>query len=212
MKVAAIVPFKCFTRAKSRLRGRYTDEQVEALGRAMLVDVLAELQDVKQLRHIVVATDDVAVSEVARGAGVEVRLETPDPGLNPAIDQATREATELGCTASVVVLGDSPGLAAHDVETLIERGIEYDVVVVPSKDGGTALLWRSPALCIPATFGPESAEEHQRIAVSRDRSCLSLDLFATRTGIDLDTYEEATAFRDLGPPGRTRDLLRSFSV
>ena len=34
MKTAALVPFKDFTRAKQRLRERFTAAEVEALGRA----------------------------------------------------------------------------------------------------------------------------------------------------------------------------------
>ena len=90
MKIAALVPFKCFTRAKSRLRSCYSDAEVEAIGRAMLEDVLTALCASRHLSEVSVLTDDAAVAEVGRAAGAKVRLRAPDPGLNAAIDDANQ--------------------------------------------------------------------------------------------------------------------------
>ena len=79
MKVAAVVPFKCFTRAKGRLRAAYSDVQVEQILHALLADVLHALRSARTVDYVGVLTDDEAVAAVASAAGADVRVRIPDP-------------------------------------------------------------------------------------------------------------------------------------
>ncbi len=211
MNVVALVPFKCFTRAKQRLRGRFSDEQVEALGRAMLADVLAALRAVPALDAVRVLTDDAAVGKAAAGAGATVVLREPDPGLNPAIDLAAADAVNEGFEAALVVLGDLPLLTPGDVEAVLEAGATSPVVAVPSEDGGTAMLLRRPALCVPARFGEKSCARHVEAAREAGLHCELIGSLADVVRVDLDTPEDAARVLASGRPCRTRDLLRSFT-
>jgi len=211
VSVAALVPFKCFTRAKQRLRGRFDDAQVEALGRAMLADVLDTLQAVPALDAVRVLTDDTAVGEAAAAAGASVVLRDPDPGLNPAIDLAAADALAEGFQAVLVVLGDLPLLTPPDIEAVLEAGAASPVVAVPSEDGGTAMLLRRPALCIPARFGEKSCARHFEAAREAGLDCALLDSLADVVRVDLDTPEDAARVLASGRPCRTRDLLRSYA-
>lgn len=212
MRVAALVPFKCFTRAKRRLRARYSDQEVEEIGRAMLGDVLEALRETENLERVTVLTDDTAVAEVARGAEASVRLRDPDPGLNPAIEEATRELIGAGFDASLVVLGDLPLLRGEDVEGVIRAGRKHAVVLVPSSDGGTALLFRRPPGCIPPCFGPESARAHAAAARSQGLEPFCPGKLHEAVTLDLDTPEDAQRVLESKRPCRTRELLRSFSA
>ncbi len=211
MRVAALVPFKCFTRAKGRLRTRYSDREVEQLGHAMLADVLGALTRAACLERVTVLTDDPAVAEVARQARAAVRLRTPDPGLNPAIEDATRELIDEGFEAVVVVLGDVPLLQTPEVETVVDAGEKQPVVLVPSSDGGTSLLFRRPPDCIPACFGPDSAKAHVRAARERGLEPRWLSDLHPGTALDLDTPEDAQRLLETGVVCRTTELLRKFS-
>ena len=211
LRSVALVPFKRFTRAKQRLRGRYSDAQVEALGRAMLADVLDALHAVPGLDAVRVLTDDVAVRDAAATTGAEVRLRDPDPGLNPAIDDAAREAAEQGFDAVLVVLVDLPLLTPADIQVVLEAGEANPVVAVGSEDGGTAMLWRRGPLCIPARFGEKSCARH---AESAREAGLELQLVTSLeevTRIDLDTPEDAERVIESGRSCRTSELLRSFA-
>lgn len=212
MKTAALVPFKCFTRAKRRLRTSFADEAVEELGRAMLLDVLDALLGAPSLESVSVLTDDQAVAEVARRAGAQVRIETPDPGLNPAIDLGNASAEAAGCDATLVMLGDLPLLQSADIEAVLAAGSQHPVVIVPSEDGGTALLYRRPPGCIPARFGKDSAAAH--IQAARDagvepRVLAELDECVR---VDLDTPEDAKRVVESGIPSRTGELLRRLGA
>ena len=210
MSVVALVPFKCFTRAKQRLRAHYDDTQVEALGRAMLADVLDALQAVPELDAVRVLTDDAAVRDAASRAGAQVRLEDPDPGLNPAIDQAAAEAVEQGFDAALVVLGDLPLLSPEDIQAVLEAGAASPVVAVPSEDGGTAMLLRRGPLCIPARFGEKSCARHAEAAREAGLELRLVTSLEEAVRVDLDTPEDAERVIRSGRRCRTRDLLRSF--
>lgn len=210
MTVVALVPFKCFTRAKQRLRARYDDAQVEALGRAMLADVLSALRAVADLDAVRVLTDDAAVRDVAAAAGAQVRLQDPDPGLNPVIDQAAAEAIEQGFDAALVVLGDQPLLTPEDVQAVLEAGAASPVVAVPSEDGGTAMLLRRGPLCIPARFGEKSCARHAEAAREAGIELRLLTALEDAVRVDLDTPEDAERVIRSGRSCRTRDLLLSF--
>jgi 2-phospho-L-lactate guanylyltransferase len=212
VRLAALVPFKRFTRAKARLRTRYSDPQVEEIGRAMLCDVLDALAETRRVERVTVLTDDTEVAEVARRAGAAVRLRDPDPGLNPAIDEATRELAEAGFDACLVVLGDLPLLRGEDIDALIDAGQAHATVVVPSSDGGTALLLRRPPGCIPARFGPDSAQAHLAEARGRGLEPLCMTKLREAARLDLDTPEDARRLLESELPCRTGELLRRFGA
>jgi 2-phospho-L-lactate guanylyltransferase len=206
-RVAAVVPFKRFTRAKSRLRHRFPDAAVEALVRAMLADVLEALIGARSVERVVVLTDDVAVAEAAREAGAAVRLRDPDPGLNAAIDGAAAELAAEGIEALLVAVGDIPLLRSRDVDAVVELGRGYPVVLVPSSDGGTALLYRRPPRAIPARFGPQSAAAHEAEARARGLPSLRAEELGRALLVDLDTPEDAEQVLKADVPSRTRDVL-----
>jgi len=212
MKTAALVPFKRFTRAKGRLRNRYTDLQVEELGRAMLADVLTALAGATLVDVVLVLTDDPAVAEVAQAAGAEVRLRDPDPGLNPTLTFAEEELHEFGFDASLVVLGDLPLLQAADIDKVVSHAQEHSVVIVPSNDGGTALLLRRPPCAVPNRFEGKSAEAHAAAAREIGLEPLVLDQLGFEVSLDLDTPDDARRVLEGDRPCRTRRLLEEFGV
>jgi len=210
VRVAAVVPVKDFTRAKKRLRSRFTDAEVERILRALLADVLEALLGSRLVERVLVLTDDAAVADAARSSGARVRERKPDPGLNPAIDEAAEELEQQGYDALLVVLGDLPLLQPADVDAVIEAGREHAVVIVPAEDGGTAMLLRRPPTLMPARFGPESSQAHDTAARERDVEPLWLTSIAEATRVDLDTPEDAARLIKSPVPCRTRDVLREL--
>jgi 2-phospho-L-lactate guanylyltransferase len=210
VRILALVPFKSFSYAKRRLRTRFKDSEVEDLGRAMLQDVLSALSASRELAGVRVLTDDEEVGRVAESCGARVRVEKPDPGLNEAIEAANAEAQAEGFDGTLVVLGDLPLLRAVDVDAVVRASGDAAVVIVPSGDGGTALLARRPPDCIPARFGPGSFEKH--ISVSREHGIRAVvaEGIPETARIDLDTPEDADRIRQKGVEGRTVELLRKL--
>jgi 2-phospho-L-lactate guanylyltransferase len=211
VRIAAVVPFKRFTRAKRRLRSRYAASEVEALGRAMLLDVVTALGGAKPLERVVVLTAGPEVAATPREPGAAVRLRTPDAGLNPTIEAASAELADEGFEAVLVVLGDLPLLRPEDVDAGVEVGRRESVVIVPSSDGGTAMLLRRPPDRIPARFGRQSAAAHAREAHALGIEPGSVPAVADAARIDLDTPEDAESLLAADVPCRTRDVLRKLA-
>ena len=209
MKTAALVPVKCLTRANRRLRTEFSDLEVEALARAMLCDVLDALRPTS-LARIEVLTADSAVRRVAEAAGAEVRSEVPDPGLNAVVDRASVRLAREGFDASLVVLGDLPLLRPAHVEAVLAASENAQVVVVPAADGGTAMLLRSPAACLPAQFGVESGALHLRRAFELGLRAVSLTSIEEEVRVDLDTPEDARRLVGAGVDCRTRRALEEM--
>jgi 2-phospho-L-lactate guanylyltransferase len=209
--VAALVPFKRFTRAKSRLRKHYSDADVARIGRALLADVLAALRAAKRLERVVVLTDDPEVAELAIEAGAEARVRDPDPGLNAVLEDGTRALAAEGFDAVLVALGDVPLLRGEDVDRVVEAGEARGVVVVPSPDGGTALLFRRPPERIPLRFGAGSAARHAEEARARGLDPAPPEAIAELARLDLDTPEDAERLLASGARCRTADVLRSLA-
>ncbi len=210
MRTAALVPFKCFTRAKQRLRSEFRDHEVEALGRAMLRDVLETLRGAAGLSRVTVLTDDGEVAAAAHAAGATTRIQRPDPGLNQAIEAGTRELLAEGFEASLVVLGDLPLLERGHVEAVLDAGKAHAVVIVPSTDGGTAMLLRRPPDVIAPRFGTQSALAHAREAQAHGVAVLRMDKIDEAARVDLDTPEDLQRLLTSSRPCHTRDVLRTL--
>ncbi|MEE9281478.1 MAG: 2-phospho-L-lactate guanylyltransferase [Myxococcota bacterium] len=209
--MAAVVPFKRFTRAKRRLRAKYSEAEVEEVVHALLADVLAALRAAREVDYLAVLTDDDAVAAVASDAGADVRVRRPDPGLNEAIELAAAELESAGYEALLVALGDLPLLRGADVDRVIEAGEKHPVVLVPSADGGTALLLRRPPRLIPARFGPDSAARHRAAASEAGLEAHQLDSLEEVCRVDLDTPDDAARILASGIPCRTRDVLQRLA-
>ena len=58
-----------------------------------------------------------------------------------------------------------PNLTAADVQTVASpRGGGAQIIIAPSRDGGTNALFLQPAQAIPFAFGRGSFVRHQRLA------------------------------------------------
>jgi len=204
------VPVKDFARAKKRLRARFDDRAVERILRALLADVLQALGDAKRIERVFVLSDDAAVVEAARESGASAEVRAPDPGLNAAIDLAAAERAAEGYDALLVALGDLPLLTGADVDALVAAVERAPVVIAPSDDGGTALLFRRPPLAIPARFGPESAAAHEAAAREHGFAPLVWRELPAHARIDLDTPEDAVRLAEVARECRTRAVLREL--
>jgi 2-phospho-L-lactate/phosphoenolpyruvate guanylyltransferase len=209
MKSAALVPVKALAASKSRLAGTLPRGALERLALAMLGDVVAALQGVRELAHVMVVTPDPRVADEATALGAEALLRE-DPGLNPALDAGARA---LGAERLLVVLGDVPGARAAELAELfaaLDAQGGRGVVLAPSRDGGTSALLRAPWDAIPHRFGKDSAEAHR--AAARDAALPYRELALPSLAIDLDRVEDAEALRRSPDAPRTRALLAELGV
>ena len=116
------------------------------------------------------------------------RVETePESQLNAALTQAARYAVARGATKVLILPTDMPNLTAEDVRTMASpRGRGPQIIIAPSRDGGTNALLLQPGQAIPFAFGRDSFRRHQRLAVE--------------AGIPVQVVESASLLFDVDLP------------
>ncbi|MFM7433880.1 MAG: 7,8-didemethyl-8-hydroxy-5-deazariboflavin synthase CofG, partial [Gammaproteobacteria bacterium] len=156
MSVVAIVPVRTPGEGKSRLAGVLSVPRRSALVQSMLARVLAALQGAKRIDRIVVVTPD---DHLALPKGIEV-LHDHATGLNAAVSLAQRAFADRHA-AMLVVAADAPQVTAEEIDRLVERATDSDVVVVPDRHGcGTNALWLRLPTPLAPQYGDDSAAAH----------------------------------------------------
>ena len=193
--LCVVIPVKPFNEGKSRLAACISPQQRHALNRELLTRTLAAINMAQIDAQIVVVSRDSNALTLAERAGSHALTEeslpitTPtahrgpapdglplsscsqsdtesEPQLNAALTQAARYAAARGETKVLVLPTDMPNLTAEDVRAMASpRGRGPQIIIAPSRDGGTNALMLQPAQAIPFAFGRDSFRRHQRLAV-----------------------------------------------
>ncbi len=208
----AIIPIKHLSQGKTRLSSRLERGELEQLCLAMLKDILSALRQTPSIERVAVVTPDPSVADCASASGA-IPLLREDPGLNESIDAATRQLVAPG-ESTLVILGDVAGALPDELERLYQN-LDPDaqagqVVLAPSRDGGTAALLRLPADAIASHFGPQSCRVHREEAARRGTSYCELSLASL--SIDLDRPEDVDDFLARGGSGgkQTRRIFEAL--
>lgn len=182
MSLWTIVPVKPFNEGKSRLAGHLTPQQRRALNRELLTRTLVAINQARLDAQILVVSRDSRALDTAERAGSRVLAEESQPctapssacspndagselQLNAALTQAARYAATHGATKVLVLPTDMPNLTAEDVRTMASaQGRGPQIIIAPSRDGGTNALMLQPGQAIPFAFGRDSFLRHQRLA------------------------------------------------
>ena len=138
----ALVPARCFGRAKSRL-GDWPGRPATA--RAFferVVEACAAVCD-----GVLVATDGDDVAEVAKAHGARVLKDEGPRPLSAVVDRGLSALLAHGAEVGLVVMGDLPLLTAAQLADMLAALSDADLVLGPDRQGlGTnALAVRLPA-------------------------------------------------------------------
>lgn len=184
--IAAVVPFKRLSMAKSRLAPRISSRGRAALMYAMLTRTVDALRHSGVVRHVAVTTSEPGISEAL---GLPV---LPDLGsLNASLAGGVEWARRLGATGLVILPSDLPRITPDAVRSLTGEGdFGPGVVVAPAKDGGTGALFLSPPDAIQPAFGADSFRRHMELA-RRAGAVRSAEIEAL--WMDVDTADDLTA-------------------
>jgi 2-phospho-L-lactate/phosphoenolpyruvate guanylyltransferase len=191
VKTLALVPAKVLSEAKSRLAAVLDEPERAAIALDMLRAVLGQLRQVRNVDAYAVVTGDERAAALAAQLGASVVAE-PSEGLNLALDAGRAWAAAQAAEALLVVLSDLPLVLAADLEAVAGCAGQAEVVIAPSKDGGTnALLLRPPGV-IPFRFGRDSASYHRFEAEKRGLEVA----FVRRESLafDVDTPEDLAVY------------------
>lgn len=162
MSVWAIIPAKCFDRAKSRLAPVASEEKRQAIAEEMFRHVLGVATTHPALAGTLVVTDCDTVDRVAREAGARVTRDAHPGQLGASLDAALREPP--GASAAIILMGDLPLITAADVGALAAQLDRNSAVIAPDRadEGTNALAVRLPSPTATAFGRYGSFSEHVR--------------------------------------------------
>lgn len=194
--VLAIVPFRCPQHGKSRLRRWLDGPLCDELAFAMYADVVVALR-ASRIPEILTVTHGVCGAPAARAVGSPFVIQpSASRGLNGALKVTERQR----CGPILVVTADLPRLTPGAVALLHDN--DADVVVAPSRDGGTAaLLLRRPGI-IPVEFGGRSGARHFDAA---RRAGLTAAFVEHPAYDDVDTPDDLLRLAKSGQAGRATE-------
>jgi 2-phospho-L-lactate guanylyltransferase len=186
--IAAAIPLKRLSEAKSRLGGRLSPHERRDLVLWMLRRTVDAVMRSGSVQRLAIVTPE---SDLADLKGLEV---LPDrEGLNASLAGAVEWATILHARSLLILPGDLPLIEPGDVREVIQsvtpeaRG----VAIVRMEDGGTGALYLQPPDLIPLAFGPDSFERH--LALARQKHLDPVVLSTRGLAHDVDTPDDLDA-------------------
>jgi 2-phospho-L-lactate guanylyltransferase len=192
--IAAVIPVKRLSEAKSRLSTRLSCTERATLVIALLRRTIRVLREVDEIERIGVATEERDLIE-----SYDTIEWLPDlGGLNPSLAHAASWATRMGAQSFLILPCDLPFLDQSDVHALLASQAEGPhVTISPTQDGGTGAILLSPPEVIVPTFGADSFRRHLREAHDTRISVKTV----LRPGFarDLDTTEDLAVLEATQP-------------
>ncbi|MGL6297561.1 MAG: 2-phospho-L-lactate guanylyltransferase [Methanobacteriaceae archaeon] len=221
--IYTIIPVSHLSNAKTRLSPFLSEEERKNLLKAMLTDVTNVLKHLTD--KIIIVSKDNEVLDFGRDIGVETLKESEGLDLNGALHQAM-DFCENKCKIVMIIPSDVPLIANANLSILIKSikatnkdnnsdniktdNIKKDeVVIIPSKGGGTNGLFMKPN-AINLAFGDYSFIKHQVNANNKGLNGLIYDSFFM--SLDVNTAEDLGEIILHGHNSQTKKYLNSLKI
>jgi len=188
--IAAVIPIKALTEAKSRLMSRLSPVERRELVVSLARRTLLLLRTSGLFGRIAVVTPDSGLGDTL---GVRTLADTGD--LNASFSSAASWAVGEGAHGLLILPGDLPFLQRDDLHALLslrDRGVG----IAPTHDGGTGALFLVPPNAITPSFGEHSFQSH--VEQARERGLTVRTVERDGFAFDLDTEEDFNRWKRWG--------------
>lgn len=188
MKIAAIIPVKTFSLAKTRLD--LSPHQKEELCKIMLEEILYTLSISPQIDRTVIVTKETKAIELAKKYNAVIISDNEEKSVNNAVALADKYLLENKFDASIVFPQDIPFIKTQDIDFMLNYKIPPNfAIVVPSRrfDGTNALV-RMPIDLMITHYDEDSYKIHMNTAKEFTRNVALV--FVKRIMLDVDNMED----------------------
>mgnify|MGYP000893985051 CR=1 FL=1 len=188
MKIAAIIPVKTFSQAKTRLD--LSLQQKEELCKIMLEEILHTLSISPQIDKTVIVTKEVKAIELGKKYNALIISDNEEKSVNNAVALADKYLLENKFDASIVFPQDIPFIKTQDIDFMLNYKIPPNfAIVVPSRrfDGTNALV-RMPIDLMITHYDEDSYKIHMNTAKEYTRNVALV--FVKRIMWDVDNMED----------------------
>jgi len=188
LKIAAIIPVKTFSLAKTRLN--LSAQKKEELCKIMLEEIVHTLSISPHIYKIIIVTKEKGAIEIAKKYNTIFIEDNDEKNVNSAIALADKYLLENKFDASIIFPQDIPYIKTQDIEFILNYTSPPNfAIVVPSRrfDGTNALV-RMPVNLMPTHYDEDSYKIHMNTAKEVTKNVALV--FVRRIMLDVDNLED----------------------
>ena len=188
MKIAAIIPVKTFSKAKTRLD--LSPQQVEELCKVMLEEILQTLSISPQIEKIIMVTKEEKAIKIGKKFNTIIIIDEKEESVNNAVSLADKYLLENNFDVSIVFPQDIPFIKTQDIDFMLNYKMHPNfAIIVPSRrfDGTNALV-RMPVDLMKTHYDEDSYKIHMNTAKNHTLNVAMV--FVKRIMWDVDNAED----------------------
>lgn len=188
MKIAAIIPVKTFSKAKTRLD--LSPNKIEELCKVMLEEILHIISISPQIEKTVLVTKEKQAIQIGEKFKAVVIIDENEESVNGAVALADKYLLENGFDASIVFPQDIPYIKTQDIDFMLKYKTHPNfAIIVPSRrfDGTNALV-RMPINLMKTHYDEDSYKIHMNTA--KEHTLNVAMVFVKRIMWDVDNAED----------------------
>ena len=188
MKIAAIIPVKTFSKAKTRLD--LSPQQVEELCIVMLEEILYTLSISPQIEKTILVTKEEKAIEIGKKFNTVTIIDEKEESVNGAVALADKYLLENNFDASIVLPQDIPFIKTQDIDFMLNYKMHPNfAIIVPSRRfDGTNALARMPVDLMETHYDEDSYKIHMNTAKTCTLNVAMV--FVKRIMWDVDNNED----------------------
>ncbi len=188
MKIAAIIPVKTFSNAKTRLE--LPPQKIEDLCKIMLEEILQTVSISPQIDKVIMVTKEEKAIEIGKKFNTHTIIDEKEESVNGAVALADKYLLENGFDASIVFPQDIPYIKTQDIDFMLNYKMQPKfAIVVPSRrfDGTNALV-RMPIDLMETHYDEDSYKIH--MSTAKEHTLNVAMVFVKRIMWDVDNAED----------------------
>ena len=188
MKIAAIIPVKTFSNAKTRLQ--LPTEKVEELCKIMLEEILQTISMSPKIEKIILVTKEEKAIKIGEKFNVITIIDQKEEGVNQAVSLADEYLLKNNFNASIVFPQDIPYIKTQDIDFMLKHQMHPNfAIIVPSrKFDGTNALVRMPINLMETHYDNDSYRNH--MITAKEHTLNVAMVFVKRIMLDVDSKED----------------------
>ncbi|MDH3341924.1 MAG: 2-phospho-L-lactate guanylyltransferase [Nitrosopumilus sp.] len=188
MKIAAIIPVKTFSNAKTRLD--LPTEKIENLCEVMLEEILHTISISPQIDKTIIVTKEEKAKNIGKKFNATILIDKKEESVNSAVAIADKYLLENNYDASIVFPQDIPYIKTQDIDFMLNyKAPPNFAIIIPSRrfDGTNALV-RMPVDLMETHYDEDSYKIHLNTA--KEHTLNVAMVFVKRIMWDVDNSED----------------------
>jgi len=188
LKIAAIIPVKTFSNAKTRLD--LPSQKIEDLCKVMLEEILYTISISPQIEKTIIVTKEEKAIEIGKKFNTVTIIDEKEESVNWAVALADKYLLENDFHASIVFPQDIPYIKTQDIDFMLNyKAPPNFAIIVPSRrfDGTNALV-RMPIDLMKTHYDEDSYKIHMNTA--KEHTLNVAMVFVKRIMWDVDNNED----------------------